>query len=284
MVPSARVVPAGSLRRGAPLTGTPGSEDGVVTEDVWAGLVDPFVKGAYASVKGRVRTYVVHRHLTAHLPPPPAAVLDVGGGAGHQSLPLARLGYEVVLLDSSEAMLSAAQERMAAEPAQVRGRVRLVLGRGEDAPSLTGGRAFDAVLCHGVLMYLLDPAPMVEALCACARPDGLVSVLALNAETLAVRPALERRWEDALAAFDAGGERGVLGLDTRADTVDGLSALLAGHGARPLAWYGVWLFSDWMSLDADDGELARIAQVELEASRRDPYRRLSRVFHLLARR
>jgi hypothetical protein len=33
-----------------------------------------------------------------------------------------------------------------------------------------------------------------------------------------VRPALERRWEDALAAFDATGEIGVLGVPTRADT------------------------------------------------------------------
>jgi 2-polyprenyl-3-methyl-5-hydroxy-6-metoxy-1,4-benzoquinol methylase len=258
-------------------------ETDAVAEDVWASLADPFVNGAYATVKGRVRTYVLHHHLMGHLPPPPATVLDVGGGAGHQSLPLARLGYEVVLLDSSEAMLSAAEERLAAEPAEVRDRVRLVFGRGEDASSLTGGRSFDAVLCHGVLMYLPDPAPMIEALCACAAPDGLVSVLALNAATLAVRPALERRWRDARAAFDAHGERGVLGLDTRADTVDDLSRALADHGARPLAWYGVWLFTDWMSLDVDDDELTRIAEVELEASRRDPYRRLSRAFHLLAR-
>ena len=40
--------------------------------------------------------------------------------------------------------------------------------------------------------------------------------MALNARTLAVRPALERRWADALAAFDATGEVGVLGTDTRA--------------------------------------------------------------------
>jgi S-adenosylmethionine-dependent methyltransferase len=124
-----------------------------MAEDVWAGLVDPFVEGAYATVKGRVRTYVVHQHLIRHLPPPPAAVLDVGGGAGHQSLPLARVGYEVVLLDSSGAMLSAAEQRLAAEPKDVRDRVGLVRGRGEEASSITGGRPFDAVLCHGVLMY-----------------------------------------------------------------------------------------------------------------------------------
>jgi S-adenosylmethionine-dependent methyltransferase len=61
-----------------------------VSDDIWASLVGQFADGAYASVKGYVRTYVMHQHLLAHLPPPPAPVLDVGGGAGHQSFPLAR--------------------------------------------------------------------------------------------------------------------------------------------------------------------------------------------------
>ena len=73
--------------------------------DTWAGVADPFADGAYASAKGRVRTYVMHEQLLEHLPPPPAAVLDVGGGAGHQSFPLAALGYPVTLLDPSAAML-----------------------------------------------------------------------------------------------------------------------------------------------------------------------------------
>ena len=192
-----------------------------VTDDAWANLTDRFVEGAYATVKGRVRTYVLHHHLMDHLPPPPATVLDVGGGAGHQSLPLARMGYEIVLLDSSEAMLSAAEQRLGAEAADVRTRVRLVLGPGEHAPSLTQGRRFAAVLCHGVLMYLPEPASMIESLCACTAVDGIVSVMALNAAALAVRPALEHRWNDAQAAFHAQSERGVLGLDTRADTVRG---------------------------------------------------------------
>lgn len=109
-------------------------------------------------------------------------------------------------------------------------------------------------------------------------------MLALNAATLAVRPALEHRWNDAQAAFHARRERGVLGLDTRADTVEELSSAFADHGVRPLAWYGVWLFTDRMALDADEDELTRIAEVELEASRRDPYRHLGRVFHLVGRR
>ncbi len=77
--------------------------------------------------------------------------------------------------------------------------------------------SYPAVLCHGVLMYVQRPDPRIASLAQCLAPGGLVSVMALNAKTLAVRPALERR-DDALAAFDTKGERGVLDVDTRADT------------------------------------------------------------------
>jgi len=256
-----------------------------MSHDRWASLADQFVDEAYASVKGQVRTYVLHSHLVEHLPPPPAAVLDVGGGAGHQSLPLAREGYDVTLLDSSPAMLHKAEQRLASESAAVRGRVRLLRAEGETAGRATGGRLFDAVLCHGVLMYLDQPDTLVASLCRCLAPNGLVSLMALNAATLAIRPALQRRWSDALAAFDSGGERGVLGVDTRADTVEDLAELLRAHGVEALGWYGVWLFTDLVDVAAATAqEAAEIAAVELRASRQDPYRRLSRVFHLVGRR
>lgn len=254
-----------------------------MADDPWAPLAGPFVDGAYATVKGHVRTVVLHQQLLRHLPPPPATVLDVGGGAAHQSPPLARLGYRVTVLDPSPAMLARAAERLAAEPGPVRDRVRLGEADGHDAARATGGERFDAVLCHGVLMYLDDPAPMVDALCRRLTPGGVLSLLALNAGTLAVRPALERRWDDALAAFDADREVGVLGADTRGDTVEGLSGLLRDRAVEPEAWYGVWLFSDWLDLPVEGTDLDRVCAVELEAGSRDPYRGLSRVFHLVGR-
>src|ERR1700733_4974873 len=91
-----------------------------MSDDTWAGagLADKFVDEAYASVKGYVRTYVMHHHLLENLPPPPAAVLDVGGGAGNQSFPLAQAGYEVTLLDPSAAMLDKARQRLERLPAE----------------------------------------------------------------------------------------------------------------------------------------------------------------------
>jgi S-adenosylmethionine-dependent methyltransferase len=82
-------------------------------------VADQFADEAYASVKGRVRTYVLHRQLLEHLPAPPVPVLDVGGGAGHQSFPLAEAGYDITLLDPSVAMLDKAQRRLQRLPDEV---------------------------------------------------------------------------------------------------------------------------------------------------------------------
>jgi SAM-dependent methyltransferase len=262
----------------------------VVSDDTWASLADRFADEAYASVKGYVRTYVMHHQLLEHLPSPPATVLDVGGGAGHQSFPLAEIGYEVTLLDSSPAMLGKARQRLDRLSEQARRRVTFVEADGEHAAEAVRGQRFGAVLCHGVLGYLPDPEPVMTQLCECAAGGGIVSVMTGNARAAAVRPAMERRWADALASFDSRTEIGVLGVQGRADTAEELSELMVSQGVAPLDWYGVWLFVDWLEfggaeLDpADTEQVAATAAVELEASRRDPYRQLSRVFHLVGRK
>jgi SAM-dependent methyltransferase len=261
-----------------------------VSDDIWASLADQFADEAYASVKGYVRTYVMHQHLLEHLPAPPAAVHDVRGGAGHQSFPLAQAGYDVTLLDSSPAMLTQARDRLQRLLAEAERRVSLVQANGEHAGEAFNARRFAAVLCHGVLGYLEDPEPLVDQLCRCATGGGIISIMTANAKATAVQPALERRWDDALAAFDARTGIRVLGLPGRADSVEELGELLRSRGVEPLRWYGVWLFVDWLQfsgaqLDASDSrQVAAAAAVELEASRRDPYRQLSRVFHLLGRK
>jgi ubiquinone/menaquinone biosynthesis C-methylase UbiE len=125
-------------------------------------------------------------------------VLDVGGGAGHQSFPLAQAGYEVTLLDPSPAMLDQARQRLQRLPEEAQRRVNFVQADGENADEAVQGRRFAAVLCHGVLGYLERPGPVLDQLCRCAADGCVVSIMAGNAEAAAVRPALERRWADAL--------------------------------------------------------------------------------------
>ena len=71
-------------------------------------------------------------------------VLELGCGTGRLLLPLARAGFTITGLDSSEAMLALAQQKLAQESEVIRGRVTLVSG---DMADLSGcGRDFALVL------------------------------------------------------------------------------------------------------------------------------------------
>ncbi len=254
-------------------------------EDAWAPLVERFVDGHYGSLRGQVRTHVIQEHLRQHLGDPPQCVADVGGGAGNQSIPLARDGHEVTIVDPSPAMLERASARLTSETEPVASRVRLVEATGEDAPDILGSAVFDAVLCHGVLMYLDDPEPLVDSLCRLVAPGGIVSIVAKNVEVMAMRPAHEGDWAAAIAAFDSDRQVNGLGIDTRGDRVDHLSSLIARRGVDPVTWYGVRLFTEgWTSERPATDQEALVLEAELTASQRDPYRQLSRLFHLIGRR
>jgi S-adenosylmethionine-dependent methyltransferase len=180
---------------------------------------------------------------------------------------------------------SRARDRLAEESEEVAGRVRLVEATAPDARGTLGDARFAGVLCHGVIMYLDDPQPLVAALVDLAAPGGIVSVVPKNAKALATRPALEGRWAEALTAFDNERQVNGLGLETRADTVEELTATMAACDVERIAWYGLRLFTDGrtspeMGAGAEDQAFA----VELEASRRDPYRQLSRLFHIIGQR
>ncbi len=253
-----------------------------MNEDPWAQLAGPFVDGHYGSLRGRVRTYVIDRHLRAHLPPPPARLVDVGGGGGHQSLPLARVGYDVTIVDPSTSMLERATGLLAREAPEVVDRVHLFQASAQEAPDLFGRACFAGVLCHGVIMYVDQPRPFVAALSALARSDGIISLVAKSADVLAVRPALEGNWTGALEAFDSDRQINGLGLDTRGDSVGDLTQMLADFDVERVAWYGVRLFTDGWASDRPLSEPESVVlAVELEASRRDPYRLMSRLFHLV---
>jgi hypothetical protein len=114
-----------------------------------------------------------------------------------------------------------------------------------------------------------------------ARPGAVISVLAKNTNALAVRPALEGRYEDALAALDADRDLGRLGAVTRGDTVAGLHGLFEKVGAEPVRWYGVRVFTDHLSDRPPDANLPDVLRVEEEAGRSDPYRSVARLIHLI---
>jgi S-adenosylmethionine-dependent methyltransferase len=234
-----------------------------------------------------VRQELVSRQLAGHLEDRPGQrVLDVGCGQGTQLLGLARRGHLVTGLDNSPALLSDLSRALRAEPDAVRDRVRLLQLDAASLAALFEPASFDVVLCHGVLMYLPDPGPLLGALAGVIAPDGIVSLLVRNGDALAMRPGLGGDWPAADAAFS--GDRYVnrIGVAARADRLDDLTAELAAHGLTVRAWYGVRVFTDLAPDDApvpDARQLELILSCEGQAGRLDPYRAVAALLHVVAR-
>lgn len=74
-------------------------------------------------------------------------VLDAGGGPGRYTIELAKIGYDVVLLDLTPELLEIAKKQI--EKARVGDRVKQVLQGSIDDLSMFDSNTFDVVLCLG---------------------------------------------------------------------------------------------------------------------------------------
>lgn len=233
-----------------------------------------------------VRQEIVARQVAEHLPnQPPRRVLDVGCGQGTQALNLARRGHFVTGLDSSAQLLDDFRTALAAEPANVRDRVQLVQGKAEAIGDSFAPSSFEAVLCHGVLMYFPDPDPLLDAIAHVVAAGGIVSLLVRNGDALAMRPGLLGDWNSVGKAFDGGSYLNRIGVDARADRLKDLTAALARRKMPVPQWYGVRVFTDTAASDAplpDEATLNAILRFEERAGRTDPYRHVAALLHLVA--
>ena len=179
------------------------------------------------NLRNVVRQEVISRQL-APLVGPGSSVLDVGCGQGTQALRLASAGCRVTGVDPSPDLLA-----RCADSARVGHlEVELLEGGIEGVADLCGGRTFDLVCCHGVLMYLDDWAPAVGHLAERVARGGHVSLTFRNGHALAMRPGLRGDWAGALAAFDATTYVNELGLPARAHRTPDIAAVLAGLDGR----------------------------------------------------
>jgi SAM-dependent methyltransferase len=251
-----------------------------VTRNLWtehaAALADAYVRSV-----GTLRFELVTRSLLMHMPPGAQRVVDLGGGFGQQAIMLARAGHRVVVVDFDPNMLAIARDKLSSEPREIQSRVELLLGDEESAAGLVGTE-FDLACCHSVLMYQDEPGPMLSRLVSLVRQGGLISVLCVNKEAIAMRSGLQGRWRDTVASLESGTQMDSQSVPTHSHTRREVTEILEAAGARVKGWHGVGIFTDHLTekIVVDDPEEVYLA--EWLAGNRDPYRHVARCFHLLA--
>lgn len=113
-------------------------------------------------------------HFLKKHSPVEGLVLDAGGGPGRYTIELAKIGYDVVLLDLTPELLEIAKKQI--EKARVGDRVKQVLQGSIDDLSMFDSNTFDVVLClGGALSHIVNGKQREKAI------DELIRVAKTNA-------------------------------------------------------------------------------------------------------
>jgi 2-polyprenyl-3-methyl-5-hydroxy-6-metoxy-1,4-benzoquinol methylase len=217
----------------------------------------------------------------------PARVLDVGGGSGVWSVPLAAAGCLVTVVEPSPNALATLHRRAA--DAGVTDRITAVQGDTDALGDLVPAGEADVVLGHGLLEIVDDATVALSALATAAAPGGAVSVVVANRYGAVLHRALAGRLVEARRLLDddagqlaASGEK----VQRRFDAAE-LDLLLVSTGLVVEVLQGQGVFTDLVAaaeLDASPSAAEALQELELTAAGRPPLRDVAARLHALARR
>ena len=117
--------------------------------------------------------------LERFLPPPPAAVLDVGGGSGHYACWLAKKGYEVHLIDPIPLHVEQAKQTSKQQPDHPLANATTGDARHLEHPD----NSTDVVLLFGPLYHLTDRGDRQQVLREAQRvlrSDGIIMAVGIS--------------------------------------------------------------------------------------------------------
>jgi S-adenosylmethionine-dependent methyltransferase len=236
---------------------------------------------------GRLRSELAWENLHRFLPSNTSQrrALDVGGGTGFASVQLARMGYEVVLLDSSEEMLRIAREQAGTD--SVAARISFCHDDASVLPELFDAESCDVVVCHNLLEFSENPSAIVRGIATALRKGAVLSLLVRNRAGEVLRNAVKSRdWKLAVANLTAETVVDSLyGEPVRVFALSEIRDLIVQAGLEVVAENGVRVFSDYVDLvNLSDAEFSSIFELESALGVRPEFAAIARYIQVIARR
>src|ERR1700722_5018087 len=195
------------------------------------------------------------------------------------------MGYEVVLLDSSEEMLRIAREQAGA--GNVSSRISFHHGDVARLPELFDAGSFDVVVCHNLLEFSENPSALVRDIAGVLRKDGVLSVLVRNRAGEVLKDAIKSRdWNLAVANLTAETVVDSLyGEPMRVFALAEIRELLTSAGLKIVAEHGVRVFCDYVGLEnLAEAAFSQIFELESALGVRPEFAAIARYIQLITHR
>jgi S-adenosylmethionine-dependent methyltransferase len=238
--------------------------------------------------EGRLRLDLPFANLREFLPSPEATLraLDLGCGTGANGLRLARLGYQVTLMDFSGPMLEIAQR--AAQEVGVMENIETKQGHADRLADFLDEPAFDVILCHNILEFVEDPSAVVRGAARALRnSSAILSVLVRNRAGEVMKAAILSGDVDSAAnnVTAEWGNEALYGGRVRLFTPETTRTMLKAASLEVVAERGVRVMADYLSPRVSlSEEYERVFELERKLGSRPDFAAIARYTHFLARR
>jgi len=240
--------------------------------------------------EGRLRLDLPFANLQEFLPKmqikSPLRALDLGCGTGANGLRLARLGFQVTLMDSSTAMLDIAKR--SAQETGIIEKVETINGDADQLAKFFLEGTFDVILCHNILEFVDDPGAVLRGVAGALRDSSaILSVLVRNRTGEVLKSAI---LAGDLSAAEHNltaelGSEALYGGKVRLFTPETTQTTLKAVSLEVIAQNGVRVMSDYLSPRISlSAEYERVFALERKLGSRPEFAAVARYTHYLARR
>ncbi|MCI0712676.1 MAG: methyltransferase domain-containing protein [Chloroflexi bacterium] len=232
--------------------------------------------------------YTLYRHnLARHMTGEALSVLDIGGGNGGDSIPLALQGHQVALVDYSQKMLDEAIKQ--AREQGVEDQISVHHTTLKSLPTIFPEAAFDVVLCHNVIQYVDDMPQAIKIISELTRNAGIISIISTNRYSETLQAAtLRMDLDEALSKLDVTNTHSLV-FDTPVNYYSAQEVIdvLTAAGCELLGHYGVRCVMDYIHDNDAKGDpefYQKLERLELAMSDKYPYYLTARFFQIITHR